>query len=335
MILVLTLISLFQSTAQSAPKVEFPKDNAQSVQKIELGKQLYFDPRLSRSGATSCNSCHNVMAGGDDDSSLSVGHKGQLGGRNAPTVWNSMFNTVQFWDGRAVSLEEQAKGPLLNPVEMAMDSHDVVMNRVKAFPQYVEAFTKVFGKNNPMTIDNLARAIASFERTLVAYNSPYDKYLAGNKKALSAGAVKGLKLVEEIGCLACHAGSNFNGNNMVKMGEGFYQKFPTFPDADIEKKYDISSDLGRFQVTKNEDDKNMWRVPTWRNVEITAPYFHNGKVKTLREAVRVMGKVQLDRVLKEDEITSIVAFLNSLTGELPKITQPKLPEISGATVLQD
>jgi cytochrome c peroxidase len=332
-ILAISFLSMMQTQLMAAPKVEVPKDNPQSVQKIELGKQLYFDPRLSKSGATSCNSCHNVMAGGDDDSSFSVGHKGQLGGRNAPTVWNSAFNTVQFWDGRAASLEAQAKGPLTNPKEMAMESHDAVMARVKMYPDYVASFTKVFGKNNPMTIDNLANAIASFERTLIAYNSPYDKFKAGNKKAMSASAVKGMKLVEEIGCLACHAGENFNGNNMVKMGEGFYQKFPMFPDKEIEKKYEISDDLGRYDVTKNDDDKNFWRVPTWRNVELTAPYFHNGSVKTLDEAVRVMAKVQLDKVLKEDEVTAIVDFLKSLTGERPKIVAPKLPEISGGTVL--
>lgn len=334
MLTLLMAILTMPVTFSAGPKMEIPKDNAQSVAKIELGKKLYFDPRLSKDGNISCNSCHNVMAGGDDDSSFSVGHKGQFGGRNAPTVWNSSYNTVQFWDGRAVSLEEQAKGPLTNPVEMAMEGHDVVVSRVKGYPQYVEEFTKVFGKNNPVTIDNLAKAIASFERTLVAYNSPYDKFKAGNKKAMSALAQQGMKLVEEVGCTACHSGVNFNGGENVKMGEGFYQKFPTFEDSAIEKQYAFSKDLGRYEVTKNADDKNMWRVPTWRNIEVTAPYFHNGSVKTLDEAVRVMAKLQLDKVLKPEETKAIVAFLNSLTGEFPKVTAPKLPELSGSTILK-
>lgn len=307
---------------------EIPKDNPQSLAKIELGKKLFFDPRLSADGTISCNSCHNVMAGGDDDRANSVGIRGQHGGRSAPTVWNSAFNTVQFWDGRRNTLEDQAKGPLTNPIEMGMKDHDAVMERIKSYDEYVADFTRVFGKNNPMTIDNYAKAVASFERTLITPNSAFDKYMRGNKKALSSLQIKGMKMVEEIGCTACHAGANFNGEGF-KVGEGNFQKFPMFPNKEIEAKYAFGKDLGRFEKTKVDDDKNTWRVPTWRNIAVTAPYFHNGAVKTLDEAVLVMAKLQLDKDLKKDEVEAIVAFLKSLTGEFPKITAPRIPEHHG------
>lgn len=307
---------------------EIPKDNPQTPAKIELGKKLFFDPRLSQDGTISCNSCHNVMAGGDDDRANSVGIRGQKGGRSAPTVWNSAFNTVQFWDGRRNTLEDQAKGPLTNPIEMGMKDHDAVMERIKSYDEYVADFTRVFGKNNPMTIDNYAKAVASFERTLITPNSAFDKYMRGNKKALSSLQIKGMKMVEEIGCTACHAGPNFNGEGL-KVGEGNFQKFPMFPNKEIEAKYAFTKDLGRFEKTKVDDDKNTWRVPTWRNIAVTAPYFHNGAVQTLDEAVRVMGKLQLDKDLKADEVEAIVAFLKSLTGEFPTIKMPRIPEHQG------
>lgn len=313
-------------------KPEFPKDNPQSIAKIELGKKLFFDPRLSKDGTISCNSCHNVMAGGDDDRATSVGIKGQIGGRSAPTVWNSAFNTVQFWDGRKNTLEEQAKGPLTNPIEMGMESHDEVMKRISSFSEYVNDFNKVFGKNS-LTIDNYAKAVASFERTLITPNSRFDQYMKGNKKALTADEIKGMKLVEEIGCTACHAGPNFNGEGL-KVGEGNFQKFPMFENKEIEAKYGFTNDLGRFNFTKNDDDKNFFRVPTWRNVALTAPYFHNGKVQTLSEAVKTMAKLQLDKDLKDEEIKLIVSFLNSLTGEFPKITMPRIPEINNESAVK-
>ncbi len=312
-------------------KVPVPADNPQSPAKIELGKTLYFDPRLSHDGTISCNSCHNVMADGADGRPVGVGVRGQRGGRGSPTVWNSAYNTVQFWDGRAASLEEQAKGPLTNPVEMGMKDHDLVISRIKEIPGYVEMFKKAFGAKAEINIDNTAKAIASFERTLVTPNSPFDKYKKGNKKAMSASAVKGMKLVDEIGCTSCHVGDNFNGEGF-KMGEGNYQPFPQIPGSKYDKQYDLLSDTGRFEVTKNAEDKNKWRVPTWRNVALTAPYFHNGKVATLDEAVRVMAKTQLDVDLKDDQVTDIVAFLNALTGEFPKISMPRLPMTPGKTL---
>lgn len=330
------LVTSLNTLAMNAlpAKVPVPADNPQTPAKIELGKALYFDPRLSHDGTISCNSCHNVMSDGADGRPVGVGIRGQRGGRGSPTVWNSAFNTVQFWDGRAASLEEQAKGPLTNPVEMGMKDHDAVVARLKLIPGYVQMFKKAFGPKAEINIDNTAKAIASFERTLITPNSPFDKYKKGNKKALSASAIKGMKLVEEIGCTSCHVGDNFNGEGF-KMGEGNYQPFPQIPGSKYDKQYDLLSDLGRYEVTKNPEDKNKWRVPTWRNVALTAPYFHNGKVATLDEAVRVMAKTQLDVDLKDDQVQDIVAFLNSLTGEFPKISMPRLPETPGTTLTPD
>jgi cytochrome c peroxidase len=326
--LVLSLKS-FAFVALPATSPE-PKDNPTTKAKAELGKVLFFDPRLSIDGTISCNSCHNLMAGGDDSRPVSVGIKGQRGGRSAPTVWNSGFNTVQFWDGRAASLEDQAKGPLTNPIEMGMKDHQMVVDRIKMIPGYVEMFNKAFGNKDSINIDNYAKAVAAFERTLITHNSPFDKYKKGNKKAMSASAVRGMKLVDEIGCTSCHTGVNFNGEGQ-KMGEGNYQKFPQIPGSKFDKQYDLVSDLGRYDVTKNADDKNMWRVPTWRNVALTAPYFHNGKVATLDEAVKVMAMTQLGIELTADQTNDIVAFLEALTGTFPAMTMPRLPNYEKKT----
>jgi cytochrome c peroxidase len=319
----------FQALPSKAP---VPKDNQMTPAKIELGKTLYFDPRLSHNGTISCNTCHNVMAGGDDSRATSVGINGQKGGRSAPTVWNSGFLPVQFWDGRAPTLEAQAKGPVTNPIEMGMKNHDVAVERLSKIPGYVEMFKKAFPKEaNPLNIDNAAKAIATYERTLITPNSRFDKYMKGNKKALTAQEIRGMKLVEEVGCTACHYGPNFTGS----LTEANYQKFPQNPNKEIEKKYNFTEDLGRFEITKQDEDKNVYRVQTWRNVALTAPYFHNGAVKTLDEAVKVMAKLQLDVDLKEDQVQDIVAFLNSLTGEFPKQTMPRLPGLTNTTFIED
>lgn len=301
-----------------------PKDNPMTPEKVYLGRQLYLDPRLSKDGTVSCNSCHNVMASGGDNRAFSAGIKGQLGGRSAPTVWNSAFHTVQFWDGRAASLEEQAKGPLINPGEMGMDNHQVVVDRISKIPGYVSQFQKVFGQNG-LTIDNLAKAIAAYERTLITPNSPFDRYARGDKKAMSAQAIRGMNTVMEVGCVSCHIGRNFNAPDDLAMGEGFYQKFPTFAENEYVTKYKFLEDKGRGALTKNEDDNYFFRVPTWRNVAMTAPYFSNGAVKTLDEAVRVMAKVQLNKELTANQVADIVEFLKALTGEHPKQPMPELP----------
>jgi cytochrome c peroxidase len=331
---VLSSLSAYAEFRALPDKPEYPKDNPQTPAKVELGKMLYFDPRLSVDGTVSCNSCHNVMSDGGDGRPVGVGVRGQRGGRGSPTVWNSAYNSVQFWDGRAASLEAQAVGPLTNPIEMGMPNHDAVMERINKIPGYVKAFKKAFPKAERPTIDNLARAIAAYERTLVTPNSAFDKYMKGNKKAMTAQQIRGMKLVDEIGCTSCHTGANFSGEGF-KMGEGNYQPFPQIPGSEYDKKYDLLSDLGRYEVTKKAEDKNHWRVPTWRNVAITAPYFHNGKVLTLDEAVRVMAKTQLGMDMKTEQVDDIVAFLNALTGEFPKQTMPQLPTTVNTTLTPD
>lgn len=305
-----------------------PADNPITAAKIELGKQLFFDPRLSIDGSISCNSCHNVMSSGTDNRRGSVGVGGQIGGRGAPTVWNAAFLSAQFWDGRAATLEDQAKGPILNPIEMGMPSQKATVDRLKAIPGYVQSFDAVFGKEG-ITYDNIAKAIATYERTLITSNSPFDRYMRGDKSAMSDAAVRGMKLVDKVGCTSCHNGPNFAGPDMP-VGTPFLQKFPTY-DSKYTKQYKLKDDTGRHSVTKNNNDKYMWRVPTWRNVALTAPYFHNGLVQTLDEAVRVMAKTQLDKTLKEKEVKDIVAFLNALSGEFPAQTMPHLPDYTNAT----
>lgn len=335
-----TIIVAFLSLGQCAhafeplpDKAPAPADNPQSEAKIALGKQLFFDPRLSLNGTLSCNSCHNVMTGGTDDRPVSIGEAGQKGGRNAPTVWNSAFHSVQFWDGRAATLKDQAKGPILNPVEMAMPSAEFTVARIKSIPGYVEQFKSVFGGNDPLTYDNIAKAIASYERTLITPNSAFDRYLKGEKNILSEQAKRGMKLVTDIGCTSCHTGINFNGPTSLPLGQGFYQKFPMFTNNPYVKKYKLDQDMGRFHVTEDAKDKHMWRVPTWRNIALTAPYFHNGSVPTLDEAVRVMASTQLNKKLNDSQVEDIVAFLNSLTGEFPEQTLPRLPVTTGNSPL--
>ena len=327
---VVSVTAIEASAFETLPRqVPAPAENPVTPAKVELGRKLYFDTRLSADNTVSCNSCHNVMAGGEDGQPTSTGIRGQKGGRSAPTVWNSGFLSVQFWDGRANTLEDQAKGPLVNPIEMGMKDHAAVIEKVKAIPGYASEFEKAFGGKDAVTIDNLAKAIASYERTLVTRNSPVDRYVAGNKKALNAQQIRGMQLVQSVGCVACHMGPNYAGP-ALPLGTGFYQKFPTFPDAAIEAKYGFSKDLGRYEVTKKDSDRNLFRVPTWRNVAKTAPYFHNGAVKTLDEAVRVMAKTQLNRTLQDNEVADIVAFLNGLTGDFPKQKMPKLPPDAAA-----
>lgn len=306
-----------------------PADNPMTEAKIELGKQLFFDPRLSKDGTLSCNSYHNVMASGTDNVPTSTGVGAQLGGRNSPTVWNAAYLSSQFWDGRAATLEDQAKGPILNPIEMAMPDEASAVARIRAIPGYVEQFEAVFGGPDPVTYDNIARAIAAYERTLVTLNSPFDRYMKGDESAMTAEALRGMNTVQELGCTGCHNGPAFAGPASLPMGQGFFQRFPTFLDNEYVSRYGLDKDPGRYEVTGDEADRHMWRVPTWRNVALTAPYFHNGSVDTLDEAVRVMAKTQLDRDLTEAQVADIVAFLESLTGEFPVQTMPRLPMKAG------
>ncbi len=320
----------WQALPDTAPA---PADNPTTAAKVELGKMLYMDPRFSSTGTVSCNSCHNVMEGGDDSRSVSMGVHGKTGGRNAPTVWNSAFHSVQFWDGRAPLLEDQAKGPVANPVEMGMKDVETAMDRVRKIPGYKPYFDKAFGEDS-MTVDNAAKAVAAFERTLITPNSPYDKYVKGDKKAMNSQQVRGMEKFASTGCTACHSGAAFNGPQQ-KLGEGFYAKFPTFADNDYASKYKLADDKGREEVTGKSADRNMFRVATLRNITDTAPYFHNGSVNDLGEAVRVMAKTQLNRDLPDEDVDDIVAFLGMLTGEYPEIMMPRLPATSGTSLVAD
>jgi cytochrome c peroxidase len=276
------------------------------------------------------------MLGGDDNRPVSFGVHGKLGPRSAPSVWNAAFLSVQFWDGRAASLEEQAKGPVTNPIEMGMPDWDVVIKRLQAVPDYQPLFKAAFPEEKtPLNADNAAKAIAAYERTLITPNSPYDRYVQGDKKALTEQQVKGMELVAEVGCLSCHSGANFSGPTTQKMGQGFFMKFPTFAGSKYDVQYELLKDPGRYEVTKKEADKHMWRVPTWRNIALTAPYFHNGAVPTLDEAVKVMAKTQLNKELDDAQVKAIVAFLGGLTGEFPEQTMPRLPETTGMTVISE
>jgi len=311
----------WQALPAKAPE---PANNPSTPAKVELGKMLYHDVRLSSNGMLSCNSCHNVMSGGEDNRSGSIGVRNQVGGRSSPTVWNSAFSSVQFWDGRAPSLEEQARGPVTNPVEMGMKSWDDVVARLKAMPEYKKAFAAAFGSEDSVSADNAVKAIAAYERTLITPNSAYDKYAKGDKTALNEQQIRGLNTFAEVGCVGCHSGPAFNGPQLPE-GTGFYQKFPGQDNGALEAQFNFSQDLGRFEATKNETDKHFFKVPTLRNIALTAPYFHNGKVRNLEDAVRIMGKLQLNKDLSSEQITDIVAFLNGLTGEFPKIEMPRLP----------
>lgn len=326
-----TALSLPAAQAMEAlpATAPIPADNPQSDAKIELGKQLFFDPRLSASGTVSCNSCHNVMGNGTDSIRTSFGVFGERGGRNSPTVWNAAFYSTQFWDGRAATLEDQAKGPILNPIEMAMPDESSAVDRIRSIPGYVSQFETVFGGEVPVNYDNIAKAIASYERTLVTPDSPFDRFINGDKEALNSSAQRGMQTVQDIGCTACHSGPIFAGPGTLPIGQGFFQRFPLLNDSEYVAKYRLAEDLGRYTVTEKESDKHMWRVPTWRNVALTAPYFHNGSVDTLDEAVRVMAKTQLGLDLSAEQVGDIVAFLESLTGEFPRQTLPQLPQTSG------
>lgn len=300
-----------------------PSDNPTTPAKVELGKMLYHDPRLSSTGTVSCSSCHNTMLGGEDNRPVAMGVNGQTGGRSAPTVWNAAFNTVQFWDGRAESLEAQAAGPVTNPIEMGMKSWDDVVARLNSIEGYQKAFADAFG-GNAISKDTATKAIAAYERTLITPNSPYDKYTSGEQSAMTDQQVRGMNKVAELGCTGCHNGPAFNG-------PGLFQLFPVHSNGMYQAKYHFNKDLGLAEVSKKAGDEHRFKVPTLRNIALTAPYFHNGAVKTLDEAVKIMAKLQLDKELSKEEIADIVAFLNALTGEFPEQNMPHLPATAGTT----
>jgi cytochrome c peroxidase len=278
--------------------------------KVELGKLLFFDPRLSKSGTISCNSCHNLMAGGTDNLPSSIGHKWNVGPINSPTVLNSKFSIAQFWDGRAKDLKEQAGGPIANPGEMG-STHDLAIKTIASIPGYSQKFVKAFG-NAEVTMDRVQESIAAFEETLVTPDSRFDKWLKGDSKALSQSESAGYDLFKTKGCIGCHTGPAVGGSMFQKFGL-------VHPIASASKSE------GRFEFTKKPEGKGFFKVPTLRNVELTYPYFHDGSVWNLTQAVDIMAENQLGVKLTSKENTEIVAFLRTLTGKQPEFAMPALP----------
>lgn len=296
------------------------KSNPITPEKMALGKVLYFDPRLSKSALISCNTCHNVGMGGGDFQETSTGHGWQKGPRNAPTVLNSVFNLAQFWDGRAKDLAEQAKGPVQAGVEMNNTPENVVKT-LNSMPEYVAMFRASFpADKDPVTFDNMAKAIEAFEATLLTPHSPFDRFLRGEQEAMSVEAKNGLKVFMGKGCSDCHGGVNMGGEDYYPFG------VVESPDKTI-----MAGDKGRYKVTKTKDDEYVFKSPSLRNIELTMPYFHSGKVWDLREAVAVMGSAQLGATLTDNEVDMIVAFLQSATGEQPQVAHPVLPKPTDQT----
>ncbi len=307
-------LSLFEPIPQTP-------DSAHSPEAIELGKMLFFEPRLSEGHNISCNTCHNLGTGGVDLAPVSLGHRWQKGGRNSPTVLNAVFNTAQFWDGRAASLEEQAGGPMINPVEMG-STPEHVEEQLRGIPGYEPYFAAAFpGTEQPVTFQNAANAIAAFEATLITPNSPFDRFLAGDDLAMTEDQKVGLRTFIDQGCVACHSGMNLGGDS--------YQPFGVVEKPDWA--FLPPEDKGRFEVTRAEEDAYVFKVPTLRNIALTPPYFHSGSVWDLKTAVGVMGSAQLGATLDAAQEASIVAYLESLTGEMPQVTYPTLPPSTADT----
>ncbi len=309
--------ALFKPLPKEAPVFT---QNQSNPTKLELGKMLFFEPRLSASHLISCNTCHNVGLAGADLQETSTGHNWQKGPRNAPTVMNAVFNIAQFWDGRAKDLAEQAKGPVQASVEMNNTPEQVVVT-LKSMPEYVALFAKAFpGEKEPLTFDNMANAIEVFEATLLT-SSPFDAYLVGDAAALNATQKEGLALFVGKGCVGCHGGLNLGGSGYFPFG--VVEK----PNSDILP----PGDKGRFKVTKTESDEYVFRAPSLRNVALTAPYFHSGKVWSLKDAVGIMGSAQLGITLTPKDEDQLVSFLKSLDGVQPIISYPILPVSSQST----
>jgi len=281
--------------------------------KVALGKRLFFDTSLSSDDSISCASCHDVDAWGAENRNVSEGVKRQLGDRNSPTVYNSAFNFKQFWDGRADNLSHQAMGPVTNPIEMGMSSWEEVIEKLKRDEKprkdssYTTAFMNAYGKDISKSL--VVDAIAEYEKTLITPNAPFDRYLRGDSGAISSVQKRGYELFKSYGCVACHQGANVGGN--------MFQKFGVLNDISMQSG-SLSDDLGRYNVTKNEWDKRVFKVPSLRLATKTAPYFHNGSIKTIEEAVDIMIEYQLGRGVPSDDRNAIISFLESLVGEKPE-----------------
>ncbi len=318
-------------------KAPAPPDNPTTPEKVSLGKRLYYDVRLSGDNTLSCASCHDLyQKGGGDARRTATGISGQIGGRNVPTVWNAAFQSVMFWDGRAPSLEEQAKGPIMNPIEMGMPTSEEAVKRISADPSYREEFARVFGADQPITLDLMAKAIAAFERTLITPDAPYDRFVRGDATALTPAQVRGMALFEATGCVTCHQGPAFSDASLLG-GKMAMRIFPTNPTP-YETRYDLLADGG----ASGHSGRGTWRVPSLRNIALTGPYLHNGSVDKLSEMVRIMASAQLGatiganaaparsavwsptervfkrverRTLSDQDVEDVVAFLNSLSSD--------------------
>ncbi|MDY6942364.1 MAG: cytochrome-c peroxidase [Pseudomonadota bacterium] len=303
---------VFEPIPLSAPALP---NNPATPAKVKLGSMLYFEPRLSKAHNVSCNTCHQIGLAGADSRPTSIGHEAQRGGRNAPTVFNAVFNIDQFWDGRAKDLEEQAGGPIINPIEMGMTETDAVA-QLKGIPGYHDAFQQAFpSEADPINYANITKAIAVFEATLITPKAPFDQYLRGDANALASDQKAGLELFLDKGCGACHGGLN--------MGGRMYARFGAVKDPGVDLL--PPADKGRYEVTHSAGDEFAFKVPSLRNIALTAPYFHTGRIWDLEQAVTVMAESQLGMQLSEDEVSKIAAFLMSLTGEQPQVTYPILP----------
>jgi len=301
-----------------------PDNNPQTDKKIRLGKRLFFDKRLSANNQVSCNHCHKLNNGGIQAQTQGVGVSGKTIKRNPPTLLNIGLQTVLYWDGRSRSLEAQTLDHLQDPNIMGNTDSKSLIDRLSKDSNYAKLFMNAFDSAHPMTLENITKALASFQRALMTPNSPFDRFINGDKTAISAKAKAGMRLFNETGCLACHFGVNFAGpapGPALSMGDGFYELFPNNLGSSYDKSHKLADDLGRYEFSKDPSEKYMWRVPSLRNIALTAPYFHNGSAKTLREAVKIMAKTQTDKVLTSDELDAVVEFLETLTGDTPAILQ--------------
>jgi len=312
------MLGIFQPLVEVAENPENPITD----EKVDLGRMLYYDTRLSENRSVSCNTCHDLAEYGTDRAAVSTGIHDQQGGRSAPTVYNAAIHIAQFWDGRAADVEEQAVGPILNPIEMGMPDADYVLKVLNSIPGYVEAFAEAFPEDEePLTYDNVGKAIGAFERKLMT-PSRFDAYLEGDEGALTSEEKEGLNLFITTGCITCHNGMGVGGHMFQKLG--LVKEWP-------------SEDLGRFEVTGNEADKYFFKVPSLRNIAETGPYLHDGSIETLEEITSKMAEYQLGRVLSDEEVASIVTFMKALTGPIDEefIAEPELPadgpETPGAT----
>lgn len=325
-----------QQTAQALfrplPEVMIDPDRPFSDELVELGKMLYYDPRLSLSGFVSCNSCHNLATYGVDNLPTSLGHRWAVGPRNAPTVLNAALHASQFWDGRAADVEEQAQGPVLNPIEMAMPGADYTVERLASMPGYVDAFAAAYPDHaEPLTYVNMADAIGAFERTLTTPDR-FDDFLKGDGDALSDLEREGLQVFISYGCAGCHGGAAIGGTVMARFGvvEAYWEATREFVTIDSPT---MPMDVGRFAVTQDPADLYVFKSPSLRNITRTYPYFHDGSLWDLRAATQIMARVQLGREITESDLDALMAWYETLVGEIPAyaLKLPVLPASSMTT----